>query len=116
MLDVKDEGRLRQITKHCTKIIYKINSVSQKQFNNDEDLWEIICFNIFQIGELAKGLSTDFTQKYNEIPWKKIKGMRDIIGHGYGTIDNEIVYNTAKESIPELNDYCSKLLDTNIHD
>ena len=61
-------------------------------------------------------MSTDFTQKYNEIPWKQIKGMRDIIGHGYGTIDNEIVYNTAKESIPELNDYCSKLLDTNIHD
>ena len=50
------------------------------------------------------------------LPWKQIKGMRDIIGHGYGTIDNEIVYNTAKESIPELNDYCSKLLDTNIHD
>ena len=74
MLDVKDEGRLRQITKHCTKIIYKINSVSQKQFNNDEDLREIICFNIFQIGELAKGLSTDFTQKYNEITLETNKG------------------------------------------
>ena len=66
MLDVKDEGRLRQITKHCTKIINKINSISQKQFNKDEDLREIICFNIFQIGELAKRLSTDFTQKYND--------------------------------------------------
>lgn len=79
-------------------------------FNNDIDLREVVCFNIFQIGELAKGLSSEFIKKYDKIPWKQIKGMRDRIGHGYGTIDVEIVFNTAKTDIKELNEYCKEIL------
>ena len=111
MLNTKDEGRLLQIIKHCSRINNKMKNITIKQFNNDEDLREIICFNIFQIGELAKGLSTSFTKEFNDVPWKQIKGMRDIIGHGYGTIDVEIVYNTANTDIVKLNKYCKKILD-----
>lgn len=110
MLSTKDKGILLQIIKHCTKINTKMKSVSYKQFYKNEDLREIICFNIFQIGELAKNLSSVFTKYYNQVPWKQIKGMRDIIGHGYGTIDVEIVYNTAKNDIVELLNYCKEVL------
>ena len=112
MLNVKDKGRLLQMIKHCTKINTKMRNVSYKEFYNNEDLREIVCFNIFQIGELAKGLSTSFTKQYNEVPWKQIKGMRDIIGHGYGTIDIEIVYNTTKNDIIELSNYCKRIIDS----
>lgn len=69
-----------------------------------------MCFNIFQIGELAKSLSDEFVDEYNKVPWKQIKGMRDRIGHGYDTINVDIVWNTAKENIKELNDYCLEIL------
>ena len=105
MLDVKDKGRLSQIIKHCLKIEKKMSDVTLEDFEDDEDLREIICFNIFQIGELTK--------KYNEVPWKEIKGMRDVIGHGYGTIDVEIVYNTTKDNISVLSKYCEKILEDN---
>lgn len=110
MLDERDLERLIQINKHCIRIINKISNISLKEFKSNIDLYEIICFNIFQIGELAKGLSTNFVDSYNEIPWKEIKGMRDRIGHGYDTINLEIVYRTAVYDVNELSKYCLKLI------
>ena len=49
----------------------------------------IICFNILQIGELAKNFEPSFIIEYNNVPWKQIKGMRDKVAHGYGTIKKE---------------------------
>lgn len=111
MLAINDKGRLLQIIKHCDRILFKINNIDYKGFECDMDIKEIVCFNIFQIGEIAKGLSEDFIKEYNKVPWKQIKGMRDRIGHGYDTIDIEIVWQTSIESIPELKKYCKYIID-----
>jgi uncharacterized protein with HEPN domain len=37
-----------------------------------------------------------------EIPWKAIRGFRNIAVHQYGTIDFKDVYKTVIEDIPEL--------------
>jgi uncharacterized protein with HEPN domain len=36
--------------------------------------------------------------------------MRKRIVHGYDTIDLEIVWNSAKESIVQLKNYCKKII------
>ncbi len=111
MLEKRDKGIIFQIIKRCNRIIEKTNKISQEFFRKDEDIKEVICFNLFQIGELANGLSDEFLKTYNQVPWKQIRGMRNRIVHGYDTIDLEIVWNTAKESIVILCDYCKEILD-----
>ena len=110
MLGVKDKGIILQIIKRCNRIIDKILKITIEKFNNDEDLKEIICFNLFQIGELANGLSVEFLKEYDQIPWKQIIGMRNRIVHGYDLINLEIVWNTASVSIPILRNYCESIL------
>ena len=110
MLGIKEKGLLLNIVKHCNRIEEKSKGLTRETFDNDEDVREIICFNILQIGELAKKLSIDFQIKYNKVPWKDIKGMRDFIGHGYGTMDFDIVWKTATEEINILRDYCEHIL------
>ena len=110
MVGVKDKGILMQIIKRCDRIENKLSNISEEEFKRNDDIKEVICFNIFQIGELASGLSSEFTMEYNRIPWKQIKGMRNRIVHGYDTIDLEIVWNTAKDSIHELKEYCILIL------
>ena len=80
MLSVKDKGLLLYIKKHCERIEEKMRVTDREAFDDDEDVREIICFNLFQIGELAKGFSEDFLKEYSGVPWKYIKGMRDKIG------------------------------------
>ena len=110
MLTVKEKGLLLNIVKHCNKIELKMTLLTREKFNEDEDIREIICFNIFQIGELAKNLDAEFVKKYGGVPWKHIKGMRDKIGHGYGALDLDKIWDTALKDIKPLNEYCKEIL------
>ena len=110
MLGVKDKGILLQIIKRCNRVIEKVSNVNATEFALNDDIKEVVCFNLFQIGELANGLSVEFIKEYNKIPWKQIIGMRNRIVHGYDTINLEIVWSTAIESIPKLKSYCKEIL------
>lgn len=112
MVTNREKGILLCILKHCRRIERKMSNLSREEFDSNEDIREIICFNVFQIGELVKGLSPEFISEHKTIPWKDIKGMRDIIGHGYGTIDNNIVWKTAATDIKPLSNYCEKIIKT----
>ena len=113
MLSVKETGLLVNIVKHCTKINQKINGLTRDQFNSDEDVVQVICFNIMQIGELAKHLSSEFIEQHNGVPWDQIKGMRDKVAHGYDYLDFDRIWFTALNDISPLLDYCNELLTIN---
>ena len=68
MLGTKDYGILVQIIKRSNRIIEKIGNIDINEFSNNEDIKEVVCFNLFQIGELANGLSNEFIKNYNVIP------------------------------------------------
>lgn len=109
MLAERDKYIILKIAKHCKRIQKKTTN-NYDEFMGNDDLKEIVCFNLFQIGELVKNLSQNFINVYNDVPWKHIKGMRDRIVHGYGTIDFEIVWNTIRKDIPNLYKYCILVL------
>lgn len=111
MLSIKEKGLLLNIVKHCTKILKKVNCLTKEQFDNDEDVFQIVCFNILQIGELAKSFEPTFIKHFDKVPWNKIKGMRDKVAHGYGTIDVDRVWNTAIKDIKPLLEYCNLILE-----
>ena len=113
MLTTKDKGILLQIVKRCNRINEILSTVNKKEFDSDDNIKELACFSLFQIGELANNLSPDFIINYDEIPWKQIVGMRNKIVHGYATVEFDIVWNTAKDSVPKLKGYCKKILSDN---
>ena len=113
MLTVKEKGILLYIIDYCKRIEGKIVGATRESFDEDIDITEIVCFNILQIGELAKRLNDEFITKYNGVPWKNIKGMRDKVAHEYGTIDLDQVWNAATNDIKPLREYCEKILNEN---
>ena len=72
-----------------------------------------ITMPILQIGELVKHLSDEFLKNYPEIPWRQIKGMRDIFAHHYGSVDFKFVWHTSHEDIDELINFLKHLLENN---
>ena len=49
-----------------------------------------------------RNISPEVKDRYPEIPWKRIAGMRDILVHDYLGLDLEITWKVAQVEIPEL--------------
>ena len=65
---------------------------------------------IFQIGELTTRLSEKFKTQCPEIPWRKIKALRNIHAHDYENVDLEIMWEIITKNIPELKAQLTKIL------
>lgn len=65
---------------------------------------------IIQIGELANRLSDETKESAPNIPWRAIKGMRNLHAHDYEKVDLEIVWNTLLEDVPVLKHSLENLL------
>ncbi len=54
------------------------------------------------IGEAAKNLSEEFTEKTKEIPWREVIGLRDKIIHHYFDVDYKTIWDIIQNDLPEL--------------
>lgn len=65
-----------------------------------------ISMRLIAIGEAFKNVDklSDYNLliKYNSIPWKDVKGIRDILSHHYFQIDAEIIYEVCSNNLEEL--------------
>jgi len=98
----KDKAYLWDIREACKEILEFIEGVTFLEFTNKKIIRYAVERQILVIGEAANHLSQDFLDNHQEIPWKKIIGMRNIIAHEYGEILVERVWLTAKNHIENL--------------
>jgi uncharacterized protein with HEPN domain len=62
------------------------------------------------IGEASKSIPEELRNQYNNIPWKRMVGMRDKLIHAYFGVDYESVWAVAKERIPEIKQPLEKMI------
>ena len=63
------------------------------------------------VGKLLKEQSNPL-ESYPEIPWQAIYGMRNIISHEYGNIDETIVVSVINDDLPKLKAVIKEILST----
>ena len=61
------------------------------------------------VGKLLKEHSKPL-ESYTEIPWQAIYGMRNIISHEYGNVDETIVVSVINDDLPKLKAVIKDLL------
>lgn len=89
---------------------YFVKGITYEEFVSDTKTNHAVIRCIEIMGEAAKHVPEDVRQKYPEIPWKDIAGMRDKIIHLYFRVSLEKVWLVLQEDIPALKPLIQKVL------
>ena len=82
-----------------------VDGLDYEEFLADRRTQQAVILNIVVIGEAATRLAAEhleFIQRFSDVPWKSMRGMRNRMAHGYFDIDLAIVWQTVHTSLPEL--------------
>ena len=62
------------------------------------------------VGKAATQISAELRDSFPEVPWAKIKGMRNRLIHAYSDVNVELVWRTVVSDLPDLADALKRLL------
>lgn len=100
----RDRIIIQKIISYIDDIENYIEGLQAKDFLDDKKTITACAFTVSQIGELVKEVENETMEKYSNITWNSIKGMRNRIVHDYDNVDLSVLWGTIKESLPELKD------------
>ena len=98
---LRDEQRIEHMIEAC-RLIIEFSNVDKSEYDASIEKQAAIIHYFILLGEAASRLSEDFKLKHDEIEWYRVSGMRNRLVHDYIAVDPEIVWSSAKESVPEL--------------
>jgi uncharacterized protein with HEPN domain len=82
-----------------------VDGMSKADFLHDKKTQQAVILNIMVIGEAATKLVDEypeFTSRFPQVQWKSMRGMRNRLAHGYFDINLDVVWETVKQALPEL--------------
>lgn len=108
----RDKERLQHIVEAADVVLEYSKGMTFEMFTSDKLRYGAIVYYTMIIGEAGYMLSHEFVEKYNEVPWGDIAGMRHHIVHGYYKVDNRVLWNIIKNDIAPLREQVQHYLDT----
>ena len=76
--------------------------MSLDEFLEDPRTVRAVAFEFTTMGEAARVIPLDIQERYPDVPWGKMQGIRNVLVHEYFRLDEEILWKAALEDIPPL--------------
>lgn len=92
-----------RISNHVRHTLEYCSGVTRESFLENRMLQEACIFNVLQIGELAaRAIEYGIDREHPDIPWRKMRGMRNRIVHDYEGVRLDVVWETIQDDFPQL--------------
>jgi len=108
----RDDAVVLDLLEACRSVREFLGSMTREQFSVDKKTRSAVLHQLLVLGEATKRLSIEFRQRYTEIPWRELAGMRDRVIHAYDRVDLDLVWFALQRRLPTL----ESLLERWMHD
>lgn len=94
--------RLEDILEAIAKIERYTAGMTFENFGADEKTVDAVLRNLEVIGEAARHVPENVRQEFLDIPWDKMRGIRNVVIHEYFGVSLPIIWQTIKHDLPPL--------------
>ena len=103
---------LDDILEAIDRIHEYVQGIDAGVFSSDKKTQDAVIRNLEVIGEAASNLPDNIKIEAEEIEWRKIIGLRNILAHEYFGVSIPIVWDIIQNKLNSLKKTCVKLLGT----
>lgn len=97
--------RVQDILDSIGRIQRYTNGLHYEDLAEDEETLDAVERNLITLGEAALYVPEEVREKYPEIPWSSMRGMRNVAAHRYFGMDS------VKQNLPPLAPKLRRILD-----
>lgn len=102
---------LSDIKEAIRRIALYIEKVQYEEFLEDIKIQDAVVRNLEIIGEAVKNISSSIKERYPQIPWKELAGIRDRLIHHYFGVNYDVVWSVAKDELVGITSQIKEILD-----
>ena len=92
---------IEDIELSMTRILEYTKGMDMLKFKQSSITVDAVVRNFEIIGEAAKYIPEHLKVNYQEIPWNKMSGLRNLISHEYFGVDYEMIWEIISSELPK---------------
>ena len=96
------EVSIDDICECLKKIQIYTMDIAENEFEINEEKQDAVIRRLEIIGEAVKNVPDSVREKYPEIPWRNLAGLRDVVIHQYFGVSIGMIWKVAKVDVPKL--------------
>ncbi len=85
--------------------------MTYEDFENNERTVDAVLRNLEIIGEAARNIPSELRDKYSDIPWRRIVGLRNVVIHQYFGVDIENIWEIITNDLSDLKEKVKSILE-----
>jgi uncharacterized protein with HEPN domain len=98
--DIRDY--LDDMSDMLVKLQEFVDGMTFEEFQEDPKTIFAVIRAFEVLGEAAKHIPADYRSQHPAVPWNKIMALRNKLVHEYFSVNLDIVWNTIRQDVPEL--------------
>ena len=103
--------RIHDIIVSVERVLHYTAGMDRAAFKADERTVDAVVRNLIVIGEAAGHVPDDVVVANPQIPWPRMRGMRNLAVHEYFGVDLDVLWDTVTVNLPALLPSLRELLD-----